>query len=65
MTYKQFPYPNDYARVKVRGRQFRKQPIMRYKMKTLGQVYYIRIYTDPLVHGVRYVVAHCDDLIFA
>ena len=33
------------------------------KWEGLGKVYYERIYTDPLVHRVRYILAHCDDLL--
>jgi len=28
------------------------------------KIYYNRIYTDPFVQRVRYVLAHCDDLTF-
>ena len=53
---KEFPYPNDYPRIQARGRQFCMQPTMRNEMETRGQVCYNRIYSDPLVQIVRYVV---------
>jgi len=47
MTYKEFPYPDDYPWIHARGCQFHKQPFMRNSVESLGKVLLSHLYWPP------------------